>query len=127
MLFRSTEAALRQQWGAAYDERLAAANRMIAENTTEQNKPAILARIGNDPVVADFLATIAKKNFSEDTAPGHQETSTALTPGEAKLKMNELVAERAAQPNLRGDNPSKYTRLNQEIERLATLAAAGQG
>jgi len=59
---RSAEEALRQKWGDKFDARIHLANRMIAENTAdEENKNAVVAAIGNNPHVADFLANIGEK------------------------------------------------------------------
>jgi hypothetical protein len=122
------ETALKAKWGAAYPERLHIANRMISENVADESeKERLLAVIGNDPYVADFLANIGKK-FMEGTVIATEETGAGqMTPAEAKLKMQELIAERAADREMRMNNPAKYARLNREIERLARLSLAGQG
>lgn len=113
------EAALRQKWGAAYDQRLHLANRMINENVAEADRPAIIEKIGNDPVVADFLATIGKK-FMEDKAVNTDAHETAMTPAEARNRMEELVMERAKEPQWK--NPARFERLSKEIRQLAAMA-----
>ena len=122
------ETALKTKWGAAYPERLHIANRMISENVADDaNKERLLAVIGNDPYVADFLADIGKK-FMEGKLIATDGTGAGqMTPAEAKLKMQELVAERAGDREMRMNNPAKYARLNREIERLAASSLAGQG
>lgn len=117
--------ALKAKWGEAYDERIHLANRMIAENVAEADRPAILEKIGNDPIVADFLATIGKK-FTEGKIVNTDQAPGKMTPAEAKLKMDELIGERLADMNMKSNNPAKFKRLSDEINRLAALAMAGQ-
>jgi hypothetical protein len=52
---------LRAKWGDKYDARLNLANRMISENADLDIKDKLIGEIGNNPVVADFLANIASK------------------------------------------------------------------
>ncbi len=81
------ETALRNKWGTAYDERLHLANRMINDNVTDAGqKEAILARVGNDPVVGDFLANIAAK-FVEHKIITDIETPSADLEGKIKQLM----------------------------------------
>ncbi len=84
------ERALREKWGEAFDERLGIANRMIEENVSAEAKESILAIIGNNPHVADLLATIGKK-FMEDTVIHHDGTGTALTPEECLSRAKQLM------------------------------------
>ena len=112
----SAEEALKKQWGAAYDERLNLANRMIQENVSEDNKPALLDAIGNNPMVADFLANIAKK-FVE-----HKIISAEVdqpTPVEAHAAIEGL---RNTPGYITGElantNPARYKQITQEIAKL---------
>lgn len=82
------ENALRDKWGNAYDERLHLANRMIAENVTDdQQKEKVLETIGNNPYVADFLANIAKK-FIEHKVITDVPLPGQTTPDDLQLKIN---------------------------------------
>jgi len=112
----SAEEALKKQWGAAYDERLNLANRMIQENVSEDNKPALLDAIGNNPMVADFLANIAKK-FVE-----HKIISAEVdqpTPVEAHAAIEGL---RNTPGYITGElantSPARYKQITQEIAKL---------
>jgi len=123
---RAAEDALRAQWGTAYDQRLELANRMIAENVADDTaREKIVAAIGNNPHVADFLANIAKK-FMEHGVVTQTTQSTAMTPGEAKGRMDEMIADQLREPDMRNTNPAKYERINREILKLAEAAVAGQ-
>lgn len=80
---------LKEKWGTAYDERLHLANRMIAENIADdQQKEKVLAAIGNNPYVADFLANIAKK-FIEHKVITDVPLPGQVTLDELQLKINE--------------------------------------
>jgi len=118
----TAEAALREAWGASYDERLALANRMIADNVAEDKRDPLLKAIGNDPHVAEFLATIATKFMEDGVIDGTR--PEIPTPAEAQGKMDELIAEQARDPNMRNTNPAKYDRMNREIRRLAEQVEA---
>ena len=117
------EAALKKKWGLAYGERILAANKVIADNVPEADRAALTDIIGNSPVVADFLATIGKKYFTEDTLQSDSPRSGQLTPQEADLRMRELIAERASMPP-NSNQTAKYKRLSKDINEM-TLAALG--
>lgn len=113
---QEAEDALKKQWGAAYDERLHLANRMIEENVSDQNKDAVLDAIGNNPHVADFLANIAKK-FVE-----HKVISAEVdqpTPVEALAAIEEL---RGTPGYITGElsntSPARYKQITQDIAKL---------
>jgi len=110
------EEALKKQWGSAYEERLHLANRMIAENVSDDNKQGVLDAIGNNPYVADFLANIAKK-FVE-----HKIISAdvnAPTPVEALAKADEL---RNTPGYLNGElsktSPARHKQITLEISKI---------
>ena len=118
------EATLKKQWGQAYDERLLIANKVIADNVPEDKRAELTDIIGNSPVVADFLATVGKKYFSEDTLQSSSPRSAKMTPAEANLKMRELIDERASMPP-NSSQTAKYTRLSKEINEMAAAALGG--
>lgn len=111
------EKTLRAKYGDAYEERIHIANRMVADNVTEADKPALVQVIGDNPVVADFLATIGAK-FMESKLI-NAEASGAMSPSEVNAKMEELIQEQSAHPRMRTDNPERYKRMNAEINVLA--------
>jgi hypothetical protein len=119
----NAETTLKEKWGTAYEQRLHLANRMIAENAGE-NQEALLGMVGNNPVVADFLANIAKKFMEHKVPIGDAITDTGMTPKEAEAAMIEKIQERGSDPQLKYSNKAKYDRLTKEINELAALAAA---
>ena len=113
---QAAEEAFKKQWGGAYEERLHLANRMIEENVSDENKPALLDAIGNNPQVADFLANIAKK-FVE-----HKIISAEVdqpTPTEALAQVEEL---RNTPGYITGElantSPARYKQITQDIAAL---------
>ena len=111
---KEAENVLRQKWGQAYDERIHLANKMITDNVDGDIKEHLLAKIGNDPIVADFLANIAK-NFTENNAASGA-ASTKMTPAEANSEMLVKIEERA---KITDKNSETYKRLCREINALA--------
>jgi hypothetical protein len=111
---------LHAKWGDAFDARLHLANRAIAEFTAEgPERDALLARIGNDPLVADFLATIMQKHFSEasgvDTSGGTP-PAPALNLDQRITQINEQLTE-----NLKRTNRTKYDSLLEERSKLYSM------
>ena len=119
------EEKLKEQWGAAYEERKHLANRMIAENTTEDTKQSVLGAIGNSPVVADFLANIAKKFVEHKVISADVDTPT---PVEASAKADEL---RATPGYLSGElaktSPARSQQITNEIRVLMQKAYPKKG
>ena len=114
---KESEEALRAKWGGAYDQRLHLANKMVAENTTEETKQPILDTIGNNPVVADFLATIAKKFVEGGIITGTE--ADMPTPVEATAKADELRATPGyLDGQLKKTNPAKHRQITQDISAL---------
>lgn len=112
-----TEAALKAKWGAAYDERLHLANRMVNDNTEEgEPREKILDKIGNDPIIADFLANIAKKFVEHKVI---EADVTQPTNAEALAKIEEL---RATPGYITGElsntSPARYRQITEEIAAL---------
>lgn len=77
------EKAMRAKWGDAFDSRFHYA-RMAIENCTKegQERDLLLSKYGNDPVFADFIATMYLKSHTEsngvDTSLGHGSSSQNL-------------------------------------------------
>jgi hypothetical protein len=115
-----TEEALKKQWGAAYDERMHLANRMISENATDNNKEAVLDVIGNNPIVADFLANMAKKFVEHKIISADINTPTPL---DAKAQADTL---RNTPGYINGElaqtSPSRYKQITNEITALMEQA-----
>jgi hypothetical protein len=83
--------ALKKEFGAAYDERMHVANRLIAETfgNNETGKLAFLAKYGADPDMVRFASAVGAKMVEHK---GLIAQLTTNTPGEALAKINELRA-----------------------------------
>lgn len=110
------QADLKEQWGAAYDERMHLANRMIEENTTDETKDALLGKIGNDPLVADFLANMAAKFVEHKVISADV---TKHTPSDAMAEAEVLRNTPGyANGELKKTSPSRYKQITQQITSL---------
>ena len=110
------ESACKKEWGAAYDERLQLANRMINENVSEEKRAYLLEKIGNDAAVSDFLANIASKFVEHKIIDA---TITQNTPLDALAKADEL---RNTPGYINGElantSPARYKQITQELADL---------
>lgn len=117
------EEKLRQIWGDAYDARLHLANRAIAENTKEgEERDTLTARIGNDPLVADFIATIMNKHFTDGSG-----VNTATGSPAASSNIAQRIDELQRDPNYMDGrtNPARHKQVIEEVLRLRTLLNPG--
>ena len=80
------ETALRNKWGNAYDENMHIVSRVITENVPGDKIEEFLGKYGNDPVVAEILATVGKK-FTEHRIITDIETPSAS----ANKRIDELM------------------------------------
>lgn len=114
------EESLKKQWGAAFEERSHLANRMIAENASDENKEAVLEVIGNNPIVADFLANMAKKFVEHKIINADINTPTPL---DAKAQADTLRATPGyISGELANTSPARYKQITQEITALMEQA-----
>ena len=85
---------LRKEWGMAYDRNLAVANRLVqAFGGDEDSQKALAGAINNDPQVLKFCATIGAK-LLEDNLLGGVGGGTALSPAEAKAKVDGIMRDK---------------------------------
>lgn len=116
LLAKKAEAELKAKWGDAYPARLNLANKAIEENVANPaEKAELLKKIGNDPVIADFLATVMHKLGTEshgiDTSLGH---------GFASKSIDQRIVELRQSPHFldHRTNPEEHRRIVEEINRL---------
>lgn len=103
------ETELRTKWGEAYDARLQLANAAITENTKEgDERNQLLERIGNDPLVADFIATIQNKHYTESHG-----IDTSLGRGTMSKNLQQQIDEIGQQltPELKLKDRTRYDSL----------------
>lgn len=124
-LLREAQEASDAKWGAAKDQRLHLANLFVNENTAEgEDREALLARVGNDPIVADLFATAAKKYIAEHKAIAGQMKEP--TPNEALAKIAELQnTEGYMTGQLASSNPGRHKAIKEEIAALYKKAYPG--
>ncbi len=118
------EAALRQKWGDNYDARLQLANAAITENTTEgDERNLLLERIGNDPLVADFIATIQSKHHTESHG-----VDTSLGNGSRYMNTEQQIQALMKNPNYADGktNPAEHKRLVEEVSKLMAQKSGGK-
>jgi len=114
------EEALKKQWGGAYDERLHLANRMIAENASDENKEEVLNAIGSNPIIADFLANMAKKFVEHKVISADINTPTPL---DAKAQADDLRQTPGyISGELANTSPARYKQITKDITALMDQA-----
>ena len=114
--FTDCETALKKQWGAAFEERKALANRMISENVSDENKGALLDYMGTNPFVADFLANIAAKFVEHKIIDA---TLKQNTPGDALAKADDLRSTPGyIDGTLANTSPARYKQITADISAL---------
>jgi len=80
------ETALRNKWGNAYDENMHIVSRVITENVPGDKIEEFLGKYGNNPMIAEILATVGKK-FTEHRIITDIETPSAS----ANKRIDELM------------------------------------
>ena len=114
----NAEKDLKVKWGDAYDARLNLANAAITENTAEgEDRDKLLQRIGNDPVVADFIATIQKKHHTEPSG-----VDTSLGTSGVSDNIEQRIHDIMSDPDYTSNsNPARHKYLNEETIRLRNM------
>jgi hypothetical protein len=114
------EEGLKKQWGAAFEERSHLANRMVSENASDENKEAVLKAIGNNPIVCDFLANMAKKFVEHKVISADVNTPTPL---DAKAQADTLRSTPGyISGELANTSPARYKQITLEISALMDQA-----
>lgn len=121
------------KWGEANPKKLHLANRMIAENVTDdEHKKAVLEAIDNSVDVANLLANVAAK-FMEHKIITDTGAPSGITASEALLKAKQieqtpgfLLPDDKGQL-LRDVNRPEYDRLEKERTKLYQLANTKPG
>ena len=120
---KRSEEELRKRWGDAYDARLHLANRAIHENTKEgEDRQALLDRVGNDPVVADFLATIMNKHFTDGSGV-NTATGSPGPSGNVDERIDEIMRHPAYMDGR--TNPTLHKKLVEDVQRLYKMKNPG--
>jgi hypothetical protein len=118
------EKQLRLKWGEAFDARLQLANAAITENTQEgDERNQLLERVGNDPLVADFIATIQNKHHTESHG-----VDTSLGTGAKTMNVDQQIQAIMNNPHyLDGKtNPVEHHRLVDLVNNLMSKKTSGK-
>jgi len=109
-----TEAALKETWGADYEKNLRLANRIIAENVSDEEKDGLLALIGNSVPVARLFAKLGEAHLEDKVV-----STDVERPGSASSEIERLEATPGyATGELRRKNRREHDRI---VARLAVL------
>jgi hypothetical protein len=117
--------AVKALWGASYPQMLHLANLFVNETTDEgDDRNAILEIVGNNPVIANWMARSCKKYIAEHKSIiGEMQIPS---PVDAKSKIEELQAtDGFISGELAQTNPAKHARIVKEIADLFKLAYPG--
>lgn len=107
---------LSRKWGDAYAARLDLANQAIADHVPDgPERIELLKRIGNDPIVADFIATMQQKHYTESHG-----VDTSLGTGSASMNIDQRIQAIMSNPDyISGQrNPTLHQKLVEECFRL---------
>jgi len=111
------EAALKTEWGDAYDERNHLAQRVVNDTTEEgPARDALLDAVGNNPAVVKWVADLGMKlveTKAVDTTI-HTQTPTEVNAEIADLQMTAGYMDGA----MKASNPIGYKNLHEKITRL---------
>lgn len=87
------EAALRQEWGQAYDAKLATVKRLVHAFCDDDARKAIEDDMGNSPALLKFCERIGAKLLEDDLLGGGGDGG-ALSPTEAKAKVDAIMRDK---------------------------------
>jgi hypothetical protein len=115
---------LKQEFGAAFDQRIQAANKALTELGGQDAIEAIqTAGLANNPAIVKLLAE-AGKFLTEDTPVGNKdEKSFGITPNEAQSKISELQADKAFMDRWRNAAHPGHKEAASQMEKLYRLKA----
>jgi len=96
--FTESTLALRTKWGAAYETKAALANNVLKNFMSKEAGNEFVEKFGNDPQAIELLATIGG-NLSEDAMTNIGLIGSGVTPEQAKIQIDELMASPAYMDN----------------------------
>jgi hypothetical protein len=114
---QDSEAALRKEWGEAYNGKVLQAQSLLNKFSGDDYKSLLDSGFGNHPAVVRFMANMADKLGEDALAKGS--TETTLTPKEAAA---ELAKVRGQILSMTNKNDPEYKLLLQRREELMAMA-----
>ena len=120
--FESSQAALRQKWGNAYEQNAKLANAVLQAGITDKAQVArIIEKLGNDPDLIEVFATIGTK-LSEDSLDLKAAKGPLMSPQEAKQQISTIMAD-PNHPYFKAEHPDHKFWVEKVYE-LNQMAAA---
>ena len=116
-------AALRQEYGTAYDSKVKLANTVLRSFVDKTRADALVQKYGNDPDVIKLLANIGE-NMGEEVLQQNNMSGGVLTPAEAEGKIREIKAN-PQHPYFNASHP-EHEYWVKEVDRLYKMAVSGQ-
>jgi hypothetical protein len=113
---KQAEEALRREFGAAYDQRIHVANRLVAETLpVQEQQMAFLEKFGNDPDFVRFASKVGSKLVESNALVAEMTTDT---PGEIQGKIDKLMATPGYMDYASDMDPKEKERITNEIMEL---------
>ena len=115
---QKAETALKTKWGAAYQERIGLANRVVDATTPEgEQRDALREAIGNNPLVLEWIADQVGTKLVETKLV--DTTLQVKTPMELNGQIGELQAiEGYMDGSMKRTNPTRFDSITQQIRAL---------
>jgi hypothetical protein len=124
VMAEKAEKALREKWGDNYDARMQLANAAITENTPDnEEREELLALVGNNPQVADMLATIYQKHHTESHG-----IDTSLGYGAQYMNIDQQIQalQRDTDYTDGKKNPARHKKLVEDVQKLYEKKSGGE-
>lgn len=110
-------AALKTEFGVAYDYKVGLAKRLLTESLSDKEKEMFKdPAISSNPAVIKTLVRIAERVYKEDGFAPSSGSNGALTPSEANARINEIMADKKG-PYWNRQDP-RHGDIMKEMEQL---------
>lgn len=110
-------AALKTEFGVAYDYKVGLAKRLLTESLSDKEKEMFKdPAISSNPAVIKTLVRIAERVYKEDGFAPSSGSNGALTPSEASARINEIMADKKG-PYWNRQDP-RHGDIMKEMEQL---------
>jgi hypothetical protein len=116
-------AALKAEYGEAYDGKVQLASRVIRQFVDKEKGDEIVKKYGNDPVVIKLLASVGE-SMSEEKLSGEGMGGGVLTPAQAEAEIKAIRAD-AGHPYFKATHPDHKFWV-EKVDQLTRQAAAGK-
>lgn len=118
---------LKKEFGVAYDQKLSYAHSLLKEHGTPELLQLVHENqeIGNNPQLIKLLSKVGEMLYKEDGIPeGNNSSGGKLTPDEARMKANSILADTAHPYNV-NEHPNHAAAVR-EVQELWKMAYPDQ-